>query len=102
MPAPQVDINDVNIVNFFSDVLEFLPYEPNAEQVEAIASFAHFLLYGGARSLYLLNGYAGTGKTSLIGAIVQTLTRRGIKVVLLAPTGRSAQVRTPVGCASAW
>lgn len=88
----QVDVNDVNVADFFSDVLEFLPYEPNAEQVEAIASFAHFLLYGGGRSLYLLNGYAGTGKTSLVGAIVQTLTRRGIKVVLLAPTGRSAQV----------
>lgn len=102
MPAPQVDINDVNIVNFFSDVLEFLPYEPNAEQVEAIASFAHFLLYGGARSLYLLNGYAGTGKTSLIGAIVQTLTRRGIKVVLLAPTGRSAQVLSEYSNRAAW
>ena len=88
----QVDVNDVKVADFFSDVLEFLPYEPNAEQVEAIASFAHFLLYGRARSLYLLNGYAGTGKTSLIGAIVQTLTRRGVKVVLLAPTGRSAKV----------
>ncbi len=88
----QVDVNDVNVADFFHDVLEFLPYDPNPEQVEAIASFAHFLLYGGERSLYLLNGYAGTGKTSLIGSIVQTLTRRGIKVMLLAPTGRSAQV----------
>lgn len=87
-----VDKGDVNIEDFYFDVLENLPYEPNNEQVEAIASFAHFMLYGGVRSLYLLNGYAGTGKTSLIGAIVQTLTRRGVKVVLLAPTGRSAQV----------
>ena len=98
----QVDINDVNVADFFGDVLEFLPYEPNAEQVEAIASFAHFLLYGGERSLYLLNGYAGTGKTSLIGAIVQTLTRRGIKVVLLAPTGRSAQVLSEYSHRAAW
>lgn len=102
MPGLQVDINDVNVADFFSDVLEFLPYEPNPEQVEAIASFAHFLLYGGERSLYLLNGYAGTGKTSLIGAIVQTLTRRGIKVILLAPTGRSAQVLSEYSHRAAW
>lgn len=87
-----VDVNDVKIADFYCDVLEFLHYEPNAEQVEAIASFAHFMLYGGDKSLYLLNGYAGTGKTSLMGAIVQVLTRRGIKVMLLAPTGRSAKV----------
>lgn len=98
----QVDINDVNVADFFRDVLEFLPYDPNPEQVEAIASFAHFLFYGGGRSLYLLNGYAGTGKTSLIGAIVQTLTRRNIKVLLLAPTGRSAQVLSEYSRRGAW
>ena len=98
----QVDVNDVKVTDFFSDVLEFLPYEPNAEQVEAIASFAHFFLYGVDRSIYLLNGYAGTGKTSLIGAIVQTLTRRGIKVVLLAPTGRSAKVLSEYSHRAAW
>ncbi|MBR5638654.1 MAG: AAA family ATPase [Muribaculaceae bacterium] len=98
----QVNLNDVRVADFFSDVLEFLPYQPNAEQVEAIASFAHFYLYGGARSLYLLNGYAGTGKTSLIGAIVQTLTRFGIKVVLLAPTGRSAKVLSEYSHRAAW
>ncbi len=98
----QVDVNDVNVADFFRDVLEFLPYEPNNEQVDAIASFAHFMIYGGARCLYLLNGYAGTGKTSLIGAIVQTLSRRGIKVVLLAPTGRSAQVLSEYSRRAAW
>lgn len=50
----QVDINDVNVADFFRDVLEFLPYDPNPEQVEAIASFAHFLLYGGGRSCIFL------------------------------------------------
>lgn len=78
--------------DFYYDVLNYLPYEPNNEQIEAIASFAHFLLYGDYRSVYVLNGYAGTGKTSLVGAIVQALSRRSIKLVLLAPTGRSAQV----------
>ena len=87
-----IDINDQQIGDFYRDVLELLPYEPNEGQVEAFAAFAHFLLRGAERSVFLLNGYAGTGKTSLMGAVVQSLSQRGIKVVLLAPTGRAAQV----------
>lgn len=78
--------------DFFQDVLDMLPYTPNDGQVEAFAAFAHFLFVGDERSVFLLNGYAGTGKTSLMGVVVQVLTQRGIKVVLLAPTGRAAQV----------
>ena len=59
-----IDINDEKIGDFYRDVLDLLPYEPNAGQVEAFAAFAHFLLYGSERSVFLLNGYAGTGKTS--------------------------------------
>jgi exodeoxyribonuclease-5 len=51
-----------------------------------------FLLSRDARSLFLLKGYAGTGKTSLVGAIVKTLTEIRQKTVLLAPTGRAAKV----------
>lgn len=87
-----IDVNDRKISDFYQDVLSLLPYEPNKEQVEAFAAFAHFLFYGDERSVFLLNGYAGTGKTSLMGAIVQALSQRGVKVVLLAPTGRAAQV----------
>ena len=88
----RIDITDEQIADFYRDVLELLPYEPNAGQIDAFAAFAHFLLYGTERSVFLLNGYAGTGKTSLMGAVVQALSQRGIKVVLLAPTGRAAQV----------
>jgi len=87
-----IDLNDGPIGDFYQDVLELLPYEPNIDQTEAFAAFAHFLFYGSERSVFMLNGYAGTGKTSLMGAIVQALSRRGVKVVLLAPTGRAAQV----------
>lgn len=87
-----IDVNDPKISDFYRDVLDLLPYEPNSGQVETFAAFAHFLLYGDSRSVFLLNGYAGTGKTSLMGAVVQAMTRRGIKVVLMAPTGRAAQV----------
>ena len=88
----KVDINDRQISDFYSEVLDLLPYEPNDGQVEAFAAFAHFLFYGHERDVFLLNGYAGTGKTSLMGAVVQAMTRRNMKVVLLAPTGRAAQV----------
>lgn len=87
-----VNVNTPEVVDFYRDVLELLPYEPNSGQVEAFAAFSHFLVDGDARSVFVLNGYAGTGKTSLMGAIVQALSRRNVKVVLLAPTGRAAQV----------
>ena len=86
------NVDDPKIIDFYQQVLDILPYEPNQEQVEAFAAFAYFLLYGEARSVFMLNGYAGTGKTSLMGAVVKALSCRGVKVVLLAPTGRAAQV----------
>ncbi len=43
-------------------------------------------------SLFLLKGYAGTGKTSMISSLVKALFQRQMKVVLLAPTGRAAKV----------
>lgn len=88
----QVDRHDRAISDFALDVMDVLSYEPNDDQMTMIAAFGHFLHHGGARSTFLLNGYAGTGKTSLTGAIVRTLTQRGVKTVLMAPTGRAAQV----------
>lgn len=90
-PEP-VDGSDVAVSAFGADVMAMLPFEPNSDQVTMIAAFAHFLARGGDRAAFLLNGYAGTGKTSVAGAIVRTLTMRGQKTVLLAPTGRAAQV----------
>jgi exodeoxyribonuclease-5 len=51
-----------------------------------------FLFAGGAESLFLLKGYAGTGKSSLTGALVKAIHEAGGKCVLLAPTGRAAKV----------
>ena len=69
-----------------------LPYEPNREQSELLQQLAAFVLDGRDDSLFLLRGYAGTGKTSLVGALVKALTQLQSKVVLLAPTGRAAKV----------
>ena len=80
------------VQNFGSAVLSHLPYEPNREQTMLIASLSFFCINQEPESLLLINGYAGTGKTSLIGALVRALADFGKKTVLLAPTGRAAKV----------
>ena len=53
---------------------------------------SHFLYDQDPRSAFLLRGYAGTGKTSLVSALIQTLPQLHVNCVLLAPTGRAAKV----------
>ena len=53
---------------------------------------ARFLYDSDPRSAFLLRGYAGTGKTSLISALIQTLPSLRVSSLLLAPTGRAAKV----------
>lgn len=82
------------------DAMEFaeriylnLPYVPNDQQVELIAALARFCSVDTpSDSAFLLIGYAGTGKTSVTGALVRALRECRIPVVLLAPTGRAAKV----------
>jgi exodeoxyribonuclease-5 len=62
------------------------------EQLFALTKLTDFLLSPEDRSLLLLKGYAGTGKTSLIGATVKALTELRQKTILMAPTGRAAKV----------
>lgn len=68
------------------------PFKPTHDQEKALEKLAYFLAHGGSRDLFLLQGYAGTGKTTLIRALVKTLERSNRKHVLLAPTGRAAKV----------
>ncbi len=89
---PQINAHDSHLLNFGKAVLAALPYDPTDDQMLLIAGFGHFLLYGGERSAFLLNGYAGTGKTSMTGAMVRVLNEAGIKTVLMAPTGRAAKI----------
>lgn len=65
---------------------------PTAEQESAIDVFCRFMMDGSDRSVMILRGSAGTGKTTLAAAIVKTLVRLRQKFVLLAPTGRAAKV----------
>jgi exodeoxyribonuclease-5 len=67
-----------------------LPYSPS--QRETVDRFVAFFFREREENLFLLKGYAGTGKTSLVAAIVNTLLSFRFQVVLLAPTGRAAKV----------
>jgi len=68
------------------------PYKPTFEQENVVKILADFLFCRKMETLFLLKGYAGTGKTSLIGALVKTLDQLEQKCILLAPTGRAAKV----------
>lgn len=66
--------------------------EPTADQAEAISVFGRFMTDRGDRVAMIMRGSAGTGKTTLAGAIVRALDALGVRMVLLAPTGRAAKV----------
>jgi exodeoxyribonuclease-5 len=65
---------------------------PTLDQQTFIHRFGQFLEQGQQHPVFLLRGYAGTGKTALVSALVQVLPAMGIRVVMLAPTGRAAKV----------
>ena len=73
-------------------ILQNFGFEPTADQTHAIEVFTHFMTERDERVVMILRGSAGTGKTSLAGAIVRTLQQLQQKVTLLAPTGRAAKV----------
>lgn len=74
------------------EILQQFGFAPTEEQDHALTVFAQFLTDRSSRAVMILRGCAGTGKTSLSGAIVRTLQQLQQKVVLLAPTGRAAKV----------
>lgn len=69
-----------------------LPFTPNAGQEALIAKLGTFLVSSEARRVFVLQGYAGTGKTSMVSALVRSFDRLRQNCVLLAPTGRAAKV----------
>lgn len=73
-------------------ITQNFPYNPTEDQFSALKMLTDFLLGRETDSLLLLKGYAGTGKTSLVGALVKTLNELQQKCILLAPTGRAAKV----------
>ena len=75
----------------YDKFLGHFQYEPTESQDTFLHQMAEFLA-GDDGDILILNGYAGTGKTTAISAVIGALTELSIPTVLLAPTGRSAKV----------
>lgn len=69
-----------------------LPFNPYPLQSALIESLATFIARREPGKVFLLNGYAGSGKTSIMGALIKALNEMKQKSVTLAPTGRAAKV----------
>ena len=79
--------------NFIKNrIIHALPFVPNEGQVELLQLLTRFILSQKERKAFVLSGYAGTGKTSIMAALVKALGELQQSIVLLAPTGRAAKV----------
>lgn len=77
---------------FYLRLKSAFPHQPTVGQLEAFKQLTLFCAEPRADLIFLLRGYAGTGKTSLIQALVQSLNDFEKKAILMAPTGRAAKV----------
>ena len=73
-------------------IADKISFPLTAEQNETLRALVAFFQQTEPQTAFLLKGYAGTGKTTLVGAVIQSLIQFRHKVVLLAPTGRAAKV----------
>jgi exodeoxyribonuclease-5 len=78
--------------HLMQQIKQNFPYQPTLEQEKVMQRLSDFLFLPKNDAIFLLKGYAGTGKTSLFSALVKTLGQLQQKCVLLAPTGRAAKV----------
>lgn len=88
---------------FSQKMVEKLPFQPNLSQQKLIGMLSSFVLgteiglhpessFLDREKVFVLRGYAGTGKTSIIGALVKTMSELKMRTALMAPTGRAAKV----------
>lgn len=75
-----------------SQIKSNFPFNPTAQQENSLEKISDFILSTDDRKVFLLCGYAGTGKTTLVSALVKTMAQIERQCVLLAPTGRAAKV----------
>lgn len=77
---------------FYRELYENFPFSPTEKQNILLEKLSGFIFDKDPNALFLLKGYAGTGKTTTISTVVNNLWKAGQKAVLLAPTGRAAKV----------
>lgn len=77
---------------FYQNLRINFPFDPTHNQDKALRMLADFVVEVDTDKVFMLKGYAGTGKTSIIGTLTRNLPKIKKKSVLLAPTGRAAKV----------
>lgn len=79
-------------MNFYTILKNNFPFEPTQKQDIFFSQISEFVSNSSRHDIFILKGYAGTGKTTIISTVVNHLSKIGKKSVLLAPTGRAAKV----------
>lgn len=77
---------------FYSLIKQQFPFQPTLKQNIVLQQLSEFIFNKTPNTLYVLKGYAGTGKTTIVGTIVTNLWKAKKSAVLMAPTGRAAKV----------
>ena len=83
---------ELTSTSFYKILRNKFPHEPTLKQEVALQKLSAYLLSKRTDELFLLKGFAGTGKTTLVGTLVSSLWKTRLKSVLMAPTGRAAKV----------
>jgi len=78
--------------DFTALLIKKFPFEPTPSQRQWMEEIVDFLVYGNPDTVFILKGYAGTGKSTSIGHLVKNLVKIAYQSVLIAPTGRAAKV----------
>ena len=78
--------------DFYRLLAENFPHDPTVMQDQALRGLSDYVFSKNKDEVFLLKGYAGTGKTTIVGNLVKLLWHTKMKASLLAPTGRAAKV----------
>jgi exodeoxyribonuclease-5 len=79
-------------ITLFKHLIKDFGYSPTDDQHTALKSLSKYLVTADNEKIFLLKGYAGTGKTTIISTLVKNLSKLRLKASLMAPTGRAAKV----------
>jgi len=82
----------MNRDEFYTILLNTFPHSPTTGQQRLLGKLVNFVFRPDQKSMFVLKGYAGTGKTTVISSLVKALQQTTKRSVLLAPTGRAAKV----------
>ncbi len=85
-------MNALTASSFTTILREKFPHDPTLKQKVVLEKLAAYVLSKEKEEVFMLTGFAGTGKTTMIGVLVTNLWRTSMKAVLMAPTGRAAKV----------